>query len=231
MQSHAGGQGQWLVARRYLADSAQHGTSCPSPAYLTTTHSSVTAQHTHLGSTQGPKSDALITCSCPARNTDTETKPCSYFCSAVLATTWLPCCTRAMIRSPADAAVSLIRPVDVSAVSGPLLRPPSFKNRGSSRINSCSSSYLVFSTARRTTSSAMPPASSNLISAQQPVFIYGTAWKKEKTSSLVKGALRAGFRAVDTAAQPRHYQEELVGSGLREAYREGLVRRDGVYVS
>lgn len=83
-----------------------------------------------------------------------------------------------------------------------------------------------------TTSAGMASASSsNLISAQLPAFIYGTAWKKERTEVLVKGALRAGFRGVDTAAQPRHYQEELVGSGLREAYREGLVRRDGMYVS
>lgn len=37
-------------------------------------------------------------------------------------------------------------------------------------------------------------------------------------------ALRAGFRCFDTAAQPRHYREELVGEGLRR----GLVveRRD-----
>lgn len=31
--------------------------------------------------------------------------------------------------------------------------------------------------------------------------IYGTAWKKERTQSLVKQALLNGFTGVDTAAQ------------------------------
>jgi len=37
-----------------------------------------------------------------------------------------------------------------------------------------------------------------------PVF-YGTAWKKEKTAILVETALKQGFRAIDTACQPKHY--------------------------
>lgn len=37
-----------------------------------------------------------------------------------------------------------------------------------------------------------------------PVF-YGTAWKKEKTAQLVAIALKSGFRAIDTACQPKHY--------------------------
>ncbi|KAF2713457.1 aldo-keto reductase-like protein [Pleomassaria siparia CBS 279.74] len=61
-------------------------------------------------------------------------------------------------------------------------------------------------------------------------FIYGTAWKKDRTKRLVKEALKAGFRKVDTAAQPRHYQESLVGEGIREAIVEGLIRREDVYV-
>lgn len=35
-------------------------------------------------------------------------------------------------------------------------------------------------------------------------------------------ALRAGFRCFDTAAQPRHYREELVGEGIRR----GMVGED-----
>ena len=38
--------------------------------------------------------------------------------------------------------------------------------------------------------------------------IYGTAWKADRTAKLVYHALQAGFRGVDTAAQPRHYQGE-----------------------
>jgi diketogulonate reductase-like aldo/keto reductase len=65
----------------------------------------------------------------------------------------------------------------------------------------------------------------------QPSFIYGTAWKKDQTKHLVKEAIVAGFRRVDTAAQPRHYQEHLVGEALREAYSEGIVKREDLYVS
>jgi diketogulonate reductase-like aldo/keto reductase len=64
----------------------------------------------------------------------------------------------------------------------------------------------------------------------KPAFIYGTAWKKDQTKSLVKEALKQGFRRVDTAAQPRHYQESLVGEALREAFKEGILQRDELYV-
>ncbi|ORY10977.1 aldo-keto reductase-like protein [Clohesyomyces aquaticus] len=64
----------------------------------------------------------------------------------------------------------------------------------------------------------------------RPVFIYGTAWKKDQTVRLVKEALISGFRRIDTAAQPRHYQEHLVGQALRESYRSRLVKREDVYV-
>lgn len=64
-----------------------------------------------------------------------------------------------------------------------------------------------------------------------PVFIYGTAWKKEQSADLVHTAVNAGFRAIDTAAQPRHYQEDLVGDGIRRAIADGIVRREELYVS
>lgn len=64
-----------------------------------------------------------------------------------------------------------------------------------------------------------------------PVFLYGTAWKKDQTADLVYTAVNAGFRGIDTAAQPRHYQEHLVGDGIRRAIAEGLVRREDLYVS
>lgn len=62
-------------------------------------------------------------------------------------------------------------------------------------------------------------------------FIYGAAWKKDHTKGLVKRALKAGFRKIDTAAQPRHYQEELVGEAIRESIKEGTARREDIYVS
>ncbi|KAF3395824.1 hypothetical protein F1880_006563 [Penicillium rolfsii] len=63
-----------------------------------------------------------------------------------------------------------------------------------------------------------------------PVFLYGTAWKKDRTADLVFTAINAGFRAIDTAAQPRHYQEHLVGDGIRKAIADGVLRREELYV-
>lgn len=59
-----------------------------------------------------------------------------------------------------------------------------------------------------------------------PNMIYGTAWKKEETSNLVFEALKQGFRAIDTACQPKHYREDLVGLGLLKAYEIGIKRED-----
>ncbi|MFY9833697.1 MAG: aldo/keto reductase, partial [Methylocystis sp.] len=56
--------------------------------------------------------------------------------------------------------------------------------------------------------------------------IYGTAWKKERTAALVELALRQGFRGVDTACQPKHYNEEGVGEGLAAAFGAGLARSE-----
>lgn len=63
-----------------------------------------------------------------------------------------------------------------------------------------------------------------------PRIVYGTAWKKERSANLVYQALKAGFRAIDTAAQPRHYNEALVGDGIRKAITEGVVKREDIYV-
>lgn len=69
------------------------------------------------------------------------------------------------------------------------------------------------------------------VSTTIPVFVYGTAWKKDRSADLVYKAINAGFRAVDTAAQPRHYQEHLVGDGIRRAIADGIVERKDLYVS
>jgi len=59
-----------------------------------------------------------------------------------------------------------------------------------------------------------------------PDFLYGTAWKEERTPLLVELALRMGFRGIDTANQRRHYLEAGVGQGLAAAYAAGLPRAD-----
>jgi diketogulonate reductase-like aldo/keto reductase len=63
-----------------------------------------------------------------------------------------------------------------------------------------------------------------------PDFLYGTAWKEDRTPALTELALRSGFRAIDTANQRRHYFEEGVGQGLAAAYRAGLVTRDDLFL-
>jgi diketogulonate reductase-like aldo/keto reductase len=69
-----------------------------------------------------------------------------------------------------------------------------------------------------------------ILQAAIPDFLYGTAWKEERTASLVELALRAGFRGIDTANQRRHYSEAGVGQGLAAAYRAGLVGRADLFL-
>ncbi len=66
------------------------------------------------------------------------------------------------------------------------------------------------------------------MTAKLPPIIYGTAWKEEATAGLVKAAVEAGFRAIDTANQRRHYHEAGVGDALREAYKK--VRREDLWL-
>jgi diketogulonate reductase-like aldo/keto reductase len=62
-----------------------------------------------------------------------------------------------------------------------------------------------------------------------PRILYGTAWKKSDTASLVAMALQQGFRGIDTACQPKHYDEAGVGEGLAAVLGDGLAR-DDVYL-
>ena len=63
-----------------------------------------------------------------------------------------------------------------------------------------------------------------------PDFLYGTAWKENRTPALTELALRMGFRAIDTANQRRHYFEAGVGQGLAAAYRAGVVARADLFL-
>ncbi len=51
-----------------------------------------------------------------------------------------------------------------------------------------------------------------------PDFLYGTAWKEDRTSTLTELALRTGFRGIDT------------GEGLAAAYRADIVTRDELFL-
>ncbi len=63
-----------------------------------------------------------------------------------------------------------------------------------------------------------------------PDFLYGTAWKEDRTPALTELALRMGFRGIDTANQRRHYFEAGVGQGLAAAYRSGIVTRNDLFL-
>jgi diketogulonate reductase-like aldo/keto reductase len=59
-----------------------------------------------------------------------------------------------------------------------------------------------------------------------PRIIYGTAWKKADTQRLVTLAIQNGFRGIDTACQPKHYDEPGAGAGIAAAIKQGLSRAD-----
>jgi diketogulonate reductase-like aldo/keto reductase len=59
---------------------------------------------------------------------------------------------------------------------------------------------------------------------KMPRLIYGTAWKKERTADLVVKAVQSGFKGIDTAGQPKHYDEPLVGVALHRLKDHGIER-------
>ncbi len=64
---------------------------------------------------------------------------------------------------------------------------------------------------------------------KMPWIIYGTAWKKDRTADLVVKAIQAGFRGIDTACQPKHYNEPLVGTALHRMKDQGI-EREALYL-
>lgn len=68
---------------------------------------------------------------------------------------------------------------------------------------------------------------SRVVSLDLPYLVYGTAWKKDDTERLVSEAVTHGFRFIDTACQPKHYNEPGVGRGWTKAAKDlGLERND-----
>jgi diketogulonate reductase-like aldo/keto reductase len=61
---------------------------------------------------------------------------------------------------------------------------------------------------------------------RSPRIIYGTAWKKGRTEELVRKAIQLGFRGIDTACQPKHYDEIGVGMGVTASLSQSLSRAD-----
>ncbi|KAF8342003.1 NADP-dependent oxidoreductase domain-containing protein [Cantharellus anzutake] len=63
-----------------------------------------------------------------------------------------------------------------------------------------------------------------------PKIIYGTAWKQDATADLVVKAVLQGYRAVDTACQPKHYREDLVGEALETLQTKHGIARDEIFL-
>lgn len=59
--------------------------------------------------------------------------------------------------------------------------------------------------------------------------LYGTAWKQDDTERLVRRAVETGFRGIDTACQPKHYNEAGVGAGLAACLGARL-KREQLYL-
>lgn len=74
------------------------------------------------------------------------------------------------------------------------------------------------------------PLGISAASSRIPKLVYGTAWKKDQTADLVYLALKTGFRAIDTAAQPKHYDERGVSTAVKRAIGEGIIKREDLFV-
>jgi diketogulonate reductase-like aldo/keto reductase len=72
----------------------------------------------------------------------------------------------------------------------------------------------------------MQPFTVSSAQVRVPRIIYGTAWKKAATERLVNLAIQEGFRGIDTACQPKHYDEPGVGAGVTASLGQELSRAD-----
>ncbi len=65
---------------------------------------------------------------------------------------------------------------------------------------------------------------------QVPRFLYGTAWKEDRTQALTESALGQGFRGIDTANQRRHYHEAAVGAAIAASAESGVAARNDLFL-
>ena len=70
----------------------------------------------------------------------------------------------------------------------------------------------------------------NMLATRRPYIIYGTAWKKDDTADLVYQAIKHGFRFIDTACQPKHYEEAGVGYGAKMAMDDLKLKREDLFL-
>lgn len=75
----------------------------------------------------------------------------------------------------------------------------------------------------------MPARTPTTATLSMPPMLYGTAWKKQETAHWVRTAIQQGFRGLDTACQPKHYDEAGMGEGVSMCLGEALTRA-GLYL-
>ena len=63
-----------------------------------------------------------------------------------------------------------------------------------------------------------------------PRFVYGTAFKGDRSTPLVEQAVRKGYVGIDTASVTKNYQEKLVADGVRNVLAEQELKREDLYV-
>ena len=67
----------------------------------------------------------------------------------------------------------------------------------------------------------------NIKSLRRILNVMYTYRKAGATKDLVEIAIKTGFRGIDTACQPKHYNERGVGDALISLYNQGIVKRKG----
>jgi diketogulonate reductase-like aldo/keto reductase len=90
-------------------------------------------------------------------------------------------------------------------------------------MSSCNSQWKCQSGRRRIRRGS---TTAKIRKVHAPGIIYGTAWKGSDTARLVTLAIQTGFRAIDTACQPKHYDEAGVGAGVIAGLSPGLTRAE-----
>lgn len=80
------------------------------------------------------------------------------------------------------------------------------------------------------TSMVSAHSATRITSSGKPFLVYGTAWKEEETARYVSEAVHAGFRFIDTACQPKHYNEAGVGDGWSTAAKELGLKRSDIFI-
>mmetsp|Transcript_13159 Transcript_13159/g.12733 ORF Transcript_13159/g.12733 Transcript_13159/m.12733 type:complete len:272 (+) Transcript_13159:167-982(+) len=126
--------------------------------------------------------------------------------------------------------ISLVLLFVIATLSTPPETSPTIGKGLPSSIRSSLSRSDIAMTSPVSVLASLPKINLRFRSAPTPPFLYGTAWKKERTEELVDLAVRTGFRGIDTACQPKHYYEPGVGNALEKLIKAGVITRGDIFL-